>query len=200
MTARIGGDRRERRWLVALASLPGMGPARLATVLDGRTPEEAWAHVGEGAERVPEPVAARWRERSGTADVDGLWRAHVDAGVRVLRPGDEGWPVALDDDPEPPAILFARGEPRAAIDGVRVAIIGTRRCSYGGRQVARDLGYELSEAGICVVSGLALGIDGAAHVGALAGATAPVGVVATGLDVVYPRRHRDLWISETWRR
>ena len=186
-------ERSERPWLVALASLPGMGPARLAIVLDGRSPEEAWAHVRDGAERVPEHVAARWRERSAVVDVGSLWQAHVDAGVRVLRPGDEGWPAALDDDPEPPALLFARGEPAVAVEGVRVAIIGTRRCSYSGRQVARDLGLELSAAGISVVSGLALGIDGAAHVGALTGGTAPVGVVATGLDVVYPRRHRELW-------
>src|SRR5206468_4093559 len=125
------------------------------TVLDGRSPEEAWLHVRAGAERVPERVAARWRDLTAVIDVDGLCRAHVDAGVRVLRPGDPGWPAVLDDDPEPPAVLFAWGDP-SVLDGPRVAIIGTRRCSYAGREVARELGHELSKAGVCVVSGLAL--------------------------------------------
>ncbi|MGH9178813.1 MAG: DNA-processing protein DprA, partial [Acidimicrobiales bacterium] len=82
----------------------------------------------------------------------------------------------------------------------RVGIIGTRRATGYGRDVARQLGRELAEAGVSVVSGLALGIDGAAHEGAVAGhllgrgeGAGPVGVVGSGLDVVYPRRHARLW-------
>jgi DNA processing protein len=81
-------------------------------------------------------------------------------------------------------------------DRRRIAVVGTRRCTAYGLDVARDLGRGLAEAGVTVVSGLALGIDGAAHEGALvagAGAAPPVGVVGSGLDVVYPRRHRQLW-------
>ncbi|MCU1483900.1 MAG: protecting protein DprA [Actinomycetia bacterium] len=181
-------------WLAALASLPGMGPARLAELLAGLSPQEAWSAVraGRPLEGVPEATIERWRSRVAVTDVERLWSAHEGAGVRVLVPGAPGWPAPLLDDPEPPAVLFARGDP-AVLDRPRVAVIGTRRCSYAGREVARQLGRELAEAGVCVVSGLALGIDGAAHAGALAGGAAPVGVVATGLDVVYPRRHADLW-------
>jgi DNA processing protein len=180
-------------WLAALSSLPGMGPVRLASALDGRAPDVAWQAVLDGqVAGAPEATARRWRSMAADTDVAGLWSAHEAAGVRVLVPGDDGWPAPLVEDPEPPAVLFVRGDP-SALDRPRVAVIGTRRCSHAGREVARQLGRELSEAGVCVVSGLALGIDGAAHAGALTGAAAPVGVVATGLDVVYPRRHAELW-------
>jgi DNA processing protein len=179
-------------WLVGLASLPGMGPVRLATVLAGRSPREAWTDVANGAEGVPEGVALRWRAVAADTDVARLWSAHEAAGVRVLVPGDGDWPAGLVEDPEPPAVLFARGEP-SVLSRPCVAVIGTRRCSHAGREVARQLGRELAEAGVCVLSGLALGIDGAAHAGALAGGAAPAAVVATGLDVIYPRRHAELW-------
>ncbi len=76
-----------------------------------------------------------------------------------------------------------------------MAIVGARRCTNYGVTAAKRFGRQLAEAGIAVVSGLASGIDGAAHEGALAAldGAPPIGVVGTGLDCVYPRRHRDLW-------
>jgi DNA processing protein len=80
-----------------------------------------------------------------------------------------------------------------------VAVVGTRRCTPEGASVAYQLGYDLSAAGVCVVSGLAAGIDGAAHAGALAaahevpGAGSTVGVSASGVDVPYPPQHRGLY-------
>jgi DNA processing protein len=179
-------------WLVALATLPGMGPARLGSLLAEHDPESAWAAVCRGASGVPEAVAARWVAAARSVDVGARWAAHAAAGVRVLCRDEPGWPTALHDDPEPPAVLFTRGD-LGALDRPRVAVVGTRHCSHTGREVAHELGRELAGAGVCVVSGLALGIDGAAHRGALLASTPPVGVVGTGLDVVYPRRHTDLW-------
>ena len=171
------------KWLVALSSLPGMGPVRMRAILDGRSVEQAW----ELARR-----DERWSRAAACIDVDALWQAHVDADVDVLAPGDAAWPDVFHDDPEPPALLFARGD-LTALDGPRVAITGTRRCTYTGRDLARELGRDLADAGVRVVSGLAAGIDGAAHGGALQGSAPPVGVVGTGLDVVYPRWHGELW-------
>ena len=191
-------------WAAALAGLPAMGPARLLAVLAAWPPEEAWARVAAGAACSrpavalacrPDPagVAALWRVAAGRVDVSDVWRAHVDEGVRVLVRGGPGYPPVLGRDPEPPAVLFARGDP-AVLEGRRAAIVGTRRCSRYGRDVAHDLGRDLAAAGVRVVSGLALGIDGAAHRGALAAAGAPpVAVVGSGLDVVYPRSHEALW-------
>ncbi|HUR76775.1 MAG TPA: DNA-processing protein DprA [Acidimicrobiales bacterium] len=113
--------------------------------------------------------------------IDSLWL-----------PGTPPFPEVLAVDAEPPEQLWARGDP-AALEPRRVAIIGTRRCTAYGRNFARRLGADLTAAGIGVVSGLALGIDGAAHEGVLDAAGRPIGVVATGLDVVYPRRHTALW-------
>ncbi len=110
----------------------------------------------------------------------------------VWRPGDGFYPPELLDDPDPPEQLYARGS-HALLTHRRVGIVGTRQCTAYGRNFARRLGAELAEAGVVVVSGLAIGIDGAAHEGVLAAGGAPIGVVATGLDVVYPRRHVRLW-------
>ena len=110
----------------------------------------------------------------------------------VWRRGIPPFPPELDQDLEPPKQLHARGD-ASALDPRRVAVVGTRRCTAYGRNFARRLGAELTEAGIGVVSGLAIGIDGAVHEGVLDARGRPIGVVATGLDVVYPRRHISLW-------
>ncbi|MGI8809985.1 MAG: DNA-processing protein DprA [Acidimicrobiales bacterium] len=191
-------------WAAALAELPGMGPARLRSVLGTWAPEEAWAQVaaGRGCSRPavalacrPDPagVAARWRSAAARISVGDAWGAYRRAGVAVSVPGGPGFPAELHLDAEPPAVLFSRGS-MAALDGRRVAIVGTRRCTRYGRDVAFELGRDLASNGIVVVSGLALGIDGAAHRGALAaGGAPPVAVVGSGLDVVYPKAHRALW-------
>ena len=105
-----------------------------------------------------------------------------------------GYPGELAADPFPPAVLFARGD-LATLARRTVAIVGTRHATVGGMEVAARLGHDLADAGVCVVSGLAKGIDGAAHRGALAagGGAPPAGVVGSGLDVVYPRSNRGLW-------
>ena len=190
-------------WLVALAGLPKMGPARLLALSLLYEPAEAWRAVATGevldrrelVERMgPEPaaVAGAWQRAAATVHVAARWLEH--AAVSVSARGDQGYPSPLSDDLEPPAVVFGRGAPDE--DGTpRVAIVGTRRCTRYGFDLARELGADLATYGVRVVSGLALGIDGAAHRGALdtEGGAAPIGVVASGLDVVYPRRHRGLW-------
>ena len=90
-------------------------------------------------------------------------------------------------------MLLGEGERPDALDAPRVAIVGTRSATPHGLADARELGGFLADAGVTVVSGLAIGIDGAAHEGALDAGGLAVGVVATGLDVTYPRRHRALY-------
>jgi DNA processing protein len=115
------------------------------------------------------------------------------ASVAVHHLGDPGYPPVLAADHKAPAVLFCRGD-IGVLDRPRVAVVGTRSATHYGEEVAAELGRDLARAGVVVVSGLALGIDGAAHHGALAaGSAPPAGVVATGLDIVYPRRHARLW-------
>ena len=105
---------------------------------------------------------------------------------------DRGYPIdeGIDDRP---AVLFTEGDRADALERPRVAVVGTRAATPHGLADARELGAALARAGIVVVSGLAIGIDGAAHEGALDAGGAVIGVVATGLDVVYPRRHGNLY-------
>jgi len=196
-------DPPQHAYAAALASLPGCGPARLAALLTTGLPQEVYARVARGAApRAPEVAAtlgrdptaliALWRRELARMGAGGHLAQLVDAGVGVALPGDPAYPSALLDDPERPEVLFFRGDPTVAL-ARRVAIVGTRRCTAYGRQTARRLGAELTEAGVVVVSGLALGIDGAAHEGVLDAGGTPLGVVGSGLDVVYPRRHFRLW-------
>ncbi len=92
-----------------------------------------------------------------------------------------------------PRVLLAEGDRPDALDQPRIAIVGTRAATPHGIADAREIGAFCARAGIVVISGLAIGIDAAAHEGALDAGGLTVGVVATGLDVVYPRRHERLY-------
>lgn len=179
----------------ALAGLPGMTPVRLASVLAGMSPAAAWAAI-VGRNHVADPEG-RFATSACSTDPAKVWDRYHRAGVEILVPGDERYPPMLDNDPGAPAVLFARGNPSVLQGRARVAIVGTRSATPYGRQVASELGRDLSGAGVVVVSGLARGIDGAAHAGALVAppgrSTAPVAVVGTGLDVVYPSSNAALW-------
>jgi DNA processing protein len=144
-----------------------------------------------GHDRVPaqQRLAAAARQQ----DVAAGWRQLGAAGVSVLRAGDAGYPARLAADPEPPAVLFVLGTPPPD-DRPAVALVGTRACTRYGEEVAAELAGELARAGAVVVSGLAAGIDTAAHAGVLATSGAsPLAIVGGGLDVVYPAGNGPLW-------
>ncbi len=175
-----GSDLPEEAYAIALASLPGLGPASLRTMLADDPPSVAWSrHSGSGS--------------GARAKVAKMWEAHARLGVSVLLPQNPAYPDRLRGDPKGPPILFCLGEPAVLDRAPSVAIVGTRSPTRYGLGVAAQLGSELSATGVCVVSGLAMGIDGAAHEGACAASTPPVAVVAGGLDDPYPRRHSRLW-------
>ena len=102
--------------------------------------------------------------------------------------GASGYPESLADCPQPPRRLWARGD-LSLLDRPCVAIVGTRRATAYAERVTRELARTLARAGACVVSGLARGVDAAAHRGALEADGATVAVLGTGLDVAYPRGH-----------
>ena len=105
---------------------------------------------------------------------------------------DAHYPQALLEIPDPPPILYAKGD-LSCLGMPAIAMVGSRNASVQGEKNAEDFAYALSEQGFCIISGMALGIDGAAHRGALKhkqGKT--IAVVGTGLDIVYPAKHREL--------
>jgi DNA processing protein len=192
-------------YAAALADLPGAGPVGLGRLLSGvgGDPVRAWDEVLAGRQERPAPRSTRsdasarprWVEVARGYDVAAGWGRLQAAGIHVTWPGQATFPVALQADPAPPAVLFWRGDLARALSRPAVALVGTRRATASGRDTALELGRDLAAAGVCVVSGLALGIDGAAHRGAVAtgepGST--IGVAASGVDRVYPRRHAALW-------
>ncbi|MEY3132001.1 MAG: processing protein DprA [Actinomycetota bacterium] len=202
----------------ALASLPGIGPQRLRTLVRGLGVLPAWRAV-RGEAPAPDHIAAMLRQdgldralrRVATAQLlDQTAAALHDGDIRVLLATDAEYPASMRGDFAAPAVLFVKGDV-SAFANRRVGIIGTRAASAAGRHFARRLGRELARNGVSVVSGLARGIDAAAHRGVIDACdatssvaphdesclarhvAAPIAVVASGLDVVYPREHATLW-------
>ena len=192
----------QRAHLAALAGFDHMTTPRLVALCSDRSPVEAYA-MASGAAPPSQSIAATFQR---FPELSGRWKASAEAttpervaarcaslGVRIVVPGDPEWPPQLLDDPRRPAVLFVQGD-ASVLAGRRVGIVGTRNPTRRGAQIAARFGDELAAAGVCVVSGLALGVDGAAHRGALAAASAaPAAVVANGHGDPYPRRHRALW-------
>ena len=114
------------------------------------------------------------------------------AGLAAICRCDDAYPERLRDLADPPAVLHVAGDPDCLGRPAAVAVVGARRATPYGLTLARDLGGGLSAAGVNVVSGLALGVDSAAHAGALEGAAAPVAVLAGGADRPYPASKRQL--------
>lgn len=153
--------------------------------------DEAPGRLAELLEHHPDPLVAA---RTSGLDLDlATARAVLRArGTRVLVGSDPGFPIEAGL-PDRPAILLVEGDRPEALEAPRVAIVGTRAATPNGLDDARAVAGVLADTGVTIVSGLAIGIDAAAHEGALDATGLTVGVVATGLDVVYPRRHRTLY-------
>lgn len=132
-------------------------------------------------------IAARRYQSMAEEIVDWARRE----GCHFLVRGDTAYPTLLQEIYDPPLILYFRGELEVLSLPV-VAIVGTRRPTYYGLQVAQGLAFDLSKRGVAVVSGLARGIDAAAHRGCLEAGGRTAAVLGCGIDVVYPREHRQL--------
>jgi DNA processing protein len=186
--------RRERLALLLTGS--GLKCRRMAAAL--RADEAPLKALERGG---APPAMVRAARAAVDAGVAGVLELVESAGWRWIVPGDEDYPGLIGEIADPPLGLFVRGtlrpEPQrssraASRPAPRVAIVGSRRASAYGRQVARLLGSELSRAGVVVVSGMARGVDAAAHEGALEGVADTWAIWGTGPDRIYPPEHGDL--------
>lgn len=182
------------RYWVGLNLVPQIGSARTALLVDyfGDV-ESAWKASAASLRAAGLPQAAIERLLYYRARLDLEVEMHKieAAGVRVLTWASPEYPKLLRDIDHPPPVLYVRGE-LLHIDEWAVAVVGTRHASAYGKEAALRLARGLAEAGITVISGLALGIDGVAHQAALDAGGRTIGVLACGLDTVYPARHADL--------
>ncbi len=180
----IGSE--ESGFAAAIAAL-GIGRATLRRLLTGLSPRQSWDAIVE--RRHPADPNGELASKA-IVDWPDMFGARLDrCGACVLLRGWSGYPEPLVDDIDAPEILFCLGDPSAMVGRPRVAIVGTRSATRYGADVASDLGAGLAASGVVVVSGLAAGIDAAAHAGAVGvrGAAPPVAVIATGVDIAYPR-------------
>ena len=175
------GRRRSAALRALLIANPDGRPCRIGSSLeqflaglvgDGERPGAAAARLGREADEALARAAAGALEPIG-------WT-------------DERYPSPLRTIPDPPPVLWVRGDGSSLRSSQAVAVVGSRAASSYGLSVARQLGHDLARAGILVVSGLARGCDGAAHRGALDAGGRTLAVVGCGADVVYPREHRPL--------
>jgi DNA processing protein len=179
---------------IELTLVPGIGSSVQRRLLEacGEVSEiyplGATALAGLGAPpESAEAVAARHYRAMSEEILDWCRRE----GYGLLLRGSHGYPSILGEIYDPPLVLYLRGDP-AALETAAVAIVGTRKPTPYGLQIAEGLAGDMASRGIAVISGLARGIDAAAHRGCLDSMGRTIAVLGCGIDVVYPREHRRL--------
>jgi DNA processing protein len=179
-----------RDWLIVLRT-PGLGSVGLRERL------AAHGHIGEVLNRMRRHASAldakavEWLDRPDEARLaaDLAWLA--EPGHRLLRYTEADFPPQLETIPQPPAALFLSGDASLLLHP-QIAIVGARSASTAGKANARAFARSLAQAGFVVTSGLADGIDAAAHDAALDAGRPTIAVIGTGPDLVYPRKNREL--------
>jgi DNA processing protein len=184
-----------REAYIALNMIDEVGPVRVRALLD----------------RFGSPEAILAASRQDLMQVEGVgadvagnitsWRDHIDldaelariekAGIRVVTREDADYPKNLREIYDPPLVLYVKGT-LAGDDALAIAIVGSRRTTLYGQEMARKLAFQLARVGVTVVSGLARGIDTAAHKGALQAKGRTVAVIGCGIDLMYPAENKKL--------
>jgi len=183
-----------RDW-IALNMTPGIGPRAAAKLLENLgSPSAVFGAPRMALDRLrlrPEAIdSIIAQDQHGKADEEILRTREVGADVLIL---DDGvYPPLLREIFDPPITLYVKGAWKSCLEGPCVAIVGSRRCSTYGQNAATMLARDLAKRGVTIVSGLARGIDAAAHRGALEAGGRTVAVMGTGLDQIYPRDHNKL--------
>jgi DNA processing protein len=183
------------RDLICLTMVPGVGPhtsrallARFSTA--GKALDASVSTLRDVAGVGPK-LADKIARARRDYDVVGELELCQRQGVHVIAGSDPEFPPPLNDIPDPPSLLYARGtiEPR---DQLAIAIVGSRKCTPYGLRTAERLAASLARVGLTVVSGLARGIDACAHRGALKAGGRTLAVLANGLSQIYPPEHEEL--------
>jgi DNA processing protein len=181
--------------LVCLTMVPGVGPHTCRALLERfgtaagvlEAPAATLRTVPGVGTKLAARIAGARRDLDPAADLE-LCRK---SDVRVIARGDPTYPRSLEEIPDPPCLLYCRGTLEAS-DPLAIALVGSRRCTPYGLRIAERLAAGLARVGLTVVSGLARGIDAAAHRGALKAGGRTLAVLANGLSQVYPPEHEEL--------
>lgn len=169
------GDESIRRLLVTFGSPENILSASTASLEKVVKPRIA-SHIAKGADVQKLAAALKWLE---------------DPANSIITLADPDYPQNLLNIPDPPPLMYMKGQ-RSLLGSTALAIVGSRNATPQGLANARAFAETASHAGLCIVSGMALGIDAASHQGGLCGPGSSIAVVGTGLDIVYPSRNHDL--------
>ena len=184
----------EKYW-AALAAVEGIGSAAMLRLYDRfKDMSLAWSAArSELIEAgIPKERAAQVVEERKRIDPDIEMERVESANARLITFGSAAFPPLLREIPSPPAVLYIKGGFTEQDLTRTIAIVGTRRISPYGRQITSLLAADLAAAGLTVISGLAFGVDGAAHRATLDAGGRTIAVLGTGIDIVYPAKHRRL--------
>jgi DNA processing protein len=182
------------RFYLGFNLINGIGPARLSQLVElCGSVAQAWQATPAQLARagIDAKLAAAFFEQRSRLDLDAELARVARLGLRLITREDGNYPLALSAIPAPPPLLYVRGTLDPA-DAWAVAVVGTRRMSFYGREATRRLAGDLARAGVTVVSGLALGVDTLAHRATLEAGGRTIAVLGCGLDSVYPERNREL--------
>lgn len=184
-----------REAYIALNLLDGIGPVRVQALVDalGSVDKIFGASVNElcVAKGIGTTLAQKLLSFGDQVDVPAEIEKAEQHHARIITRADDDYPAALAEIYDPPLALYVRGT-LAAADVHSIGVVGSRRCTHYGTSVADRLSFQLAKQGYTVTSGLARGIDGAAHEGALKGKGRTIAVLGCGIDQVYPAEHAEL--------
>ncbi len=183
----------DARYWIGLSFINGLGGETFRRLLTSfGLPEQIYAtSVSALRQVVSHEIASQIAEGPDDAMVAPALAWLQLPGNHLITLADGSYPASLLEIPDPPPLLYVKGD-LATLKKSIIGVVGSRNATPQGLKNAEIFSQALSEAGWCVASGLALGVDGAAHRGALRGTGSTVAVVGTGLDIVYPARHREL--------
>lgn len=185
-------DRELLSW-IRLGLVAELSAAPFRKLLSEFGSPEAICSAGHAALRraVTAEIAAALERGPDPDRVEATLRWLDDPANHIITLADEAYPRLLLETSDPPPLLYLKGNP-GLLNRSALAVVGSRNATQQGVSNAEAFARELSAGGFTIVSGLALGIDAAAHRGGLAAAASSIAVVGTGLDIVYPARNRDL--------
>lgn len=180
---------------LALNLLSGIGPIRVRRMLEYfEGPEKILAASQKELQEVPgigREMAQHIHGWEGNVDLDEEKRRMADHGIEALTLDDDDYPPALREIHDPPFLLYIKGKLLPS-DSAAIGVVGSRRMTHYGREQTRKLSFQLARTGFCIVSGLARGIDTAAHEAALAAEGRTVTVLGSGIGNVYPPENQAL--------
>ncbi|HHU75287.1 MAG TPA: DNA-protecting protein DprA [Firmicutes bacterium] len=185
----------ENKYYHALKLVPSLGPRRIKRLIDYfKTPQEAWKAPKEDLLRLDKfgvRLVDEFLRRRSMIDPDRAWEGILKKNIKVISWDEPGYPHLLKEIYDPPPLLYYQGDIGVLRDSC-LAIVGSRRHTAYGKEIAYKFAAKLADYGLTIVSGMARGIDTWAHRGSLEGGGRTAAVLGSGVDVCYPAENRDL--------